>query len=165
MQSIEILDIKLFMQHLFQSSLLDSYEFISADICTDITYQLEGRIHKDFFTPSERESLSLEVSSYLLWETMKERVFTLIKGKKTPLRMKIVLGLTQNKIQSFLSATHANLTSSDIDGMYLNILFQEGKLTIVCGVSYKIFTLEKALENEFTNCIKSSLQAATITCQ
>ena len=49
MQAVEILDIKNFMQLLFQTNILDSYEFVSAELSTDISYSLNGHIHKEFF--------------------------------------------------------------------------------------------------------------------
>ena len=165
MQTIEILDIKPFMQLLFQTNTLDSYEFVSAAIRTDMTYTLEGHINKDFFTEDELEQMHASDTPYLFWQYAKEKVFQLIKGKKTPSQLKIVLKLSDNDIHSLLDSTHSSLTTADIDGMFLNILFQEGKLTIVCGISYKIFTMDKSLENELTTNISAILKAASITCQ
>lgn len=165
MQTIEVLDIKQFMQLLFQTNALDSYEFISASIRTDMTYNLDGHINKEFFTPDELEQMNTNESLYLFWHTAKEKVFQLIKGKKTPSQLKIVLKLSEDNTYSLLESTHSTLSTMDIDGMFLNILFQHDKLTIVCGISYKIFTLDKNLENEFTTSISSLLKGASITCQ
>ena len=165
MQTIEILDIKPFMQLLFQTNTLDSYEFVSAAIRTDMTYTLDGHINKDFFTEDELEQMHASDTSYLFWQYAKEKVFQLIKGKKTPSQLKIVLKLSDKDIHSLLDSTHSSLTTADIDGMFVNILFQEGKLTIVCGISYKIFTMDKSLENELTTNISAILKAASITCQ
>lgn len=91
MQSIEILDIKAFMLLLFQSAVLDKYEFVSGELRTDMTYSLDGHINKEFFSEDEIESLALNSQTYLSWHMAKEKVFTLIKGKKTPSQLKIVL--------------------------------------------------------------------------
>lgn len=165
MQTIEVLDIKQFMQLLFQTNALDSYEFISASIRTDMTYNLDGHINKEFFTPDELEQMNTNESLYLFWHTAKEKVFQLIKGKKTPSQLKIVLKLSEQDTCSLLESTHSTLSTMDIDGMFLNILFQNGKLTIVCGISYKIFTLDKNMENEFAASISTLLKEASITCQ
>ena len=53
MRSIEILDIKDFMQLLLQSSAFDSYEFISGEMRTDMLYTLDGHLNKDFFSEEE----------------------------------------------------------------------------------------------------------------
>ncbi len=164
MRSIEILDIKLFMQLLFQSDILADYELVSAEIRTDMTYSLDGHIHPDFFTNEETEELLLSNLTYLPWRIAKDKVFTLIKGKKTPSMLKLVLKTSNEKTSSILSATNSSLNVTDIDGMYLNILFQNHQLTVVCGVSYKIFTMDKTLENEFCEQILSLFKANQITC-
>ena len=67
MQTIEVLDIKQFMQLLFQTNALDSYEFISASIRTDMTYNLDGHINKEFYTSqdiSEVPELPYEFSDW-----------------------------------------------------------------------------------------------------
>ncbi|MDE6433628.1 MAG: hypothetical protein K2L07_05305 [Lachnospiraceae bacterium] len=165
MQTIEILDIKPFMQLLFQTNTFDSYEFVSALIRTDMTYNLDGHINKDFFTEDEWNAKNASDTPYLLWQTTKERIFSLIKGKKTPSQLKIVLKLSHADTRSVLESTHSNLTATDIDGMFLNILFQDNKLTVICGISYQIFTLEKHLEQEFTSHTLTILKALAITCQ
>lgn len=165
MQTIEILDIKPFMQLLFQTNTFDSYEFISAVIRTDMTYNLDGHLNKDFFTEEELSAQNTNASPYLLWQTAKEKIFYLIKGKKTPLQLKLVLKLPHAAACSVLESTHSNLTAADIDGMFINILFQEDRLTVICGVSYRIFTLEKHLEQEFTSHILSIFKTLSITCQ
>lgn len=165
MQTIEILDIKPFMQLLFQTNTFDSYEFVSAFIRTDMTYNLDGHINKDFFTEDEWNTQNAGDTPYLLWQTTKERIFFLIKGKKTPSQLKVVLKLPHADTRSVLESTHSNLTATDIDGMFLNILFQDNRLTVICGISYQIFTLEKHLEQEFTSHILTVLKALSITCQ
>lgn len=165
MQTIEILDIKPFMQLLFQTNTFDSYEFVSAVIRTDMTYNLDGHLNRDFFTEEELRAQNANASPYLLWQTAKEKIFYLIKGKKTPSQLKLVLKLPHAAACSVLEATHSNLTATDIDGMFMNILFQEDRLTIICGISYRIFTLEKHLEQEFTSYILSIFKTLSITCQ
>ena len=165
MQTIEILDIKPFMQLLFMSNTLDRYEFVSAVIRTNMTYNLDGHINRDFFTEDELTQMQIGNSPYLSWQIVKERVFQLIKGKKTPSQLKVVLKLSPADSLSLLESTHSALTDSDIDGIFINILFQDGKLTVVCGISYRIFTMEKNLENEFTTHILSSFKSASITCR
>ncbi|MDE5862817.1 MAG: hypothetical protein K2H34_00530, partial [Lachnospiraceae bacterium] len=80
MQSIEISDIKPFMQLLFQTHQLDSYELVSADIRTDMTYSIDGHIHAAFFSADELSALSLEDKQYLPWAMAKEKIFHIIKG-------------------------------------------------------------------------------------
>lgn len=163
MQTIEVLDIKPFMMLLFQKTDLDSYEFISGEIRTDMTYSLDGHINKSFFSEEESEILELNQNTYLPWRIAKEKIFSIIKGKKTPSVLKIVLKLSEQKSSAFLETSGSSLGSNDIDAMFLNVLFQDNSLHITCGVSYKIFTMDKSLESELTNSILTLLKSNSIT--
>lgn len=149
MQAIEILDVRAFMQLLFQTNTFDEYEFVSADLKTELNYSVDGHINRDFYNAEELETLSLTGHTFLPWSMARDKIFQLIKGKKTPSRLKIILKDSPEQLNDLLTRTKSSLNPNDIDGMFLNIMFQDKKLNVVCGSSYKIFTLDKELENEF----------------
>lgn len=165
MQTIEILDIKNFMQLLFQTDILDYYEFVSAELSTDMSYTLDGHIHKEFFNEEEMDSLGLTSRIYLPWHIAKEKLFMLIRGKKTPSQLKIILKVCTEQAHSLFSATNSSLNPNDIDGIFLNIIFQENKLNVICGISYNIYTMDKILESEFSNSIITLFKSNNITCE
>lgn len=164
MQAISVFDIKPFMQLLFQPSELDTCDFISGELCTDMNYTLDGRINDSFFSKDERSILQLENATHLPWSLAREKVFLLIKGKKTPTRMKLVLRLSNHFTQNIIDNCGSNITSSDIDAMYLNIVFQEETLKIFCGISYNIFTLDKNLEEYLASHFVTFIKSNNITC-
>lgn len=165
MQAIEISDIKPFMQLLFRSGQLDAYELVSADIRTDMTYSLDGHVNTAFFSTDELDELSLAHRQYLPWAMAKEKVFDIIRGKKTPSMLKLVLRASAPQAESFMNSTNSSLNSNDIDGFFVNILFQDKKLNVICGISYRIFTMDKELESEFSENFITLLRANSITCQ
>lgn len=165
MQLINILDIKPFMQLLFQSNTLDKYQFVSATIQTDMTYSLDGHINHNFFTEEDISTHELTEATYLPWFLAKEKVFLLIKGKTTPTQLKVVLRASQEDTASILNSTKSSLNPNDIDGLFINIAFQENKLNVICGISYKIFTLDKNLEDEFSTSIVTLFKSNNITCE
>lgn len=164
MQSLQILDIKSFMQFLFQSQELDTYEFVSGELQTQMKYTFDGHINSSFFSDEEAAQYELEHATYLPWALAKEKVFLLIKGKKTPTHMKLVLRLSQLQTEKLLQQT-THYTTKDIDGMFINILYQEQKLNVIFGISYKIFTLDKILEEELSRHFVTLLKSKQITCQ
>lgn len=165
MQSIEILDIKQFMQLLFQTDKLDSYEFVSSKIVTDMSYELDGHINRNFFSTEELTQNGLNECTYLPWQLARDKNFLLIKGKRTPSELKIVLKLSKEQMNQFLSNSNSSLNPNDIDGMFLNVLFHENKLNVICGISYKIFTLEKNLESDFSQSIITLFKSYCIACE
>lgn len=163
MQTIHILDVKPFMQLLFQSNQLDTYSFVSAQIHTDMSYQLDGHRNRSFFDKDELELLDKTDSTYLPWSIAKDRIFQIIKGKKTPSLLKVVLRASNTMTQELLNSTNSSLKPNDINGIFLNILFQENELNVICGISYKIFTLDKGLEQEFQNKILTFFKSSYIS--
>lgn len=150
------------MQLLFQSPELDSYEFVSGELQTQMTYIFDGHINASFFTEEETEQL--QNASYLPWHFAKEKIFLLIKGKKTPSHMKLVLRLSHNQTEELLQQ-NSNYTHHDIDGMFINIYFHEQKLNVILGISYKIFTLGKTFEEDFSKNFITLLKSNQIAFQ
>lgn len=165
MQAIEILDIKPFMQLLFQTAAFDSYELVSANVHTDISYSIDGKWNSGFYHEEERLALELDGHAFFPWRYGKEKIFSLIKGKKTPMFLKLVLKADSSQTADFLSAANLSLNSNDIDGFFLNITFQGNKLNVTCGISYKIFTIDKTLENYFSEEIVTLLKSNSIACK
>lgn len=165
MQAIEILDIKQFMRLLFQTDTLDHYEMVSAEIRTDISYSIDGKLNQSFYNKDELSLLQLEKNFFLPWQYAKEKIFSLIKGKKTPSLLKLILKVNPIQAEDILSLSNSSLNSNDIDGFFLNIIFQENKLNVICGLSYKIFTMDRELENYFSENIITLFKSKDITCQ
>ena len=161
MQLINILDIKPFMQLLFQSNTLDKYQFVSATIQTDMTYSLDGHINHNFFSEEDISTHELTEATYLPWFLAKEKVFLLIKGKTTPTQLKVVLRASQEDTAPILNSTKSSLNPNDIDGLFINITFQENKLNVICGISYKILD---TFDRMFYNCPKLEYVKLGRTC-
>ena len=151
MQAAEILDVKQFMQLLLQSNIFDFYEMVSATLRTDMDYSIDGRWNRSFFDDEEIDANKLNDYTYLPWSLAKAKIFSLIKGKKTPTIMKIVFKMSRANLESLLHSSNSSQNINDIDGVYLNILFQEQKLNVTCSVSYKNFNLDKSLEQDIFN--------------
>lgn len=163
MQAAQILEIKPFMQLLLQSDSFDAYELVSATLRTDMTYSIDGAWNKDFFDETEIDTLNLSGCTYLPWRLAKDRILSLIRGKKTPAVMKLVFRMNCDELNTFLSASNSSHNINDIDGVHFNLLFQEQKLNVTCSVSYKIFTLDKHLEQEIFNNFITLLKANNIS--
>lgn len=165
MRAIQILDIKPFMQLLFQTDVLDLYKFVSAELRTDMLYSLDGHINRDFFCSEELDTLHLTGETYLPWHIAREKVFMLIKGKKTPSQLKIILKFSDSQINNFLKSSNSSLNSNDINGLFLNIMFQENKLNVICGISYNVFTMNKDLESELFDLFVTLFKSHNIACE
>ena len=164
MQAAEVLDIKPFMQLLLQSTSFDFYEMVSATLRTDMDYLVDGKWNPAFFTDEEIDTYKLKEHSYIPWALAKDKIFTLIKGKKTPSVIKLVFKLSNDNLLSFLKSVNSSHNPNDITGVYLNITFQNQKLNVTCQISYNSFVLDKSLEQEYFSNIITLLKSYSITC-
>lgn len=157
MLSLTIKDTKNFMSQLLIKEVFDSFHLSEAVIKTANSYTISGEMNKDFF--SEEEFHNLPDQNYTRWTAVKPFCFSLIKGNKVPSYMKIVFLLPKDMVTKLIAESNAGLAFNDINGLFLNIKYTEGKVSIVTGTSIKIFTLDKTLEHTFDAFVKSFLFA------
>ena len=158
MTSIEIDNIKNFMSHLFIKESLDYFLCKEITIQTFSTFSINGKIIKDFFTEEEYEEYI--DSHYIPWEKLKNYCFNIIKGNKTPLSLKAVFVLPAAMAVKLINDNGLTVKPTDIEGLYLNIRFENNRLSITSGSSLTYFTTDKSIDNIWDNELKNILNFA-----
>lgn len=157
MISIKIRDAKNFMGKLLGSTLFDTYFLIEASITTFNNFFIDGHLQKDYYSQQELEENGLDEQPFSTWAQVRPHCFQLIKGKKTPLNVKIVLQLPPCDVEKFLQESGFVINVHDINGLYLNIYYDENGITCTTGTSLRIFSLDKTFENAWDNYINKLL--------
>lgn len=147
MLSIQIQDVKEFMNHLLRSDLFHPFYLWEASVKTSVHYHIDGRLNHDFFNTDELEALPQ--SDYISWAEIKPQIFSMIKGNKTPLSMKIILMLSKANTNNLLTKYNLPLSEENINGLFFNIHYDGRNLSCTTGVSYRTFTMDKRLESVF----------------
>lgn len=147
MVNIHIEDKKTFTSNLFIKDAFDDYLLVEAAITTFNTYTIDGRIQKKFYTDEEYGLLGSPLLSG--WGDMKKICFEMIKGNKTPLKFKIVLKLSEEKTRDIVSKAGGSLTENDIQGLLLNIRYENDSMDCITAATLKIFSMDKSVEEEF----------------
>ena len=80
-------------------------------------------------------------------EEEKEKIFSLVKGKKTPLSFQFVMMLKPDLSTEFLAKYNLAVREDEIAGLFINILYDRQGLKCTSGVSRKTFVLDKTLKN------------------
>lgn len=161
MISLTILEVKPFMAKLLANTLFDTYLLREMDIQTFTNFHISGQINEAFFTKEELEEKSEK--QFALWSDVRAIAFSMIKGNKTPLSLKIVFQLPQDRAEELIQKMAGRLRIEDIGGLYLNIRFEKGELHIITGAAIKIFTLDKTLEQEWDMEVKNFLKSQEIS--
>ena len=152
MIAFKVEDRKQFTSKLFVGETFDRFLVREAEIVTYNTFNIDGHIRQGYYSEEELEEKRLEELSS--WAMIKPVCFSLIKGKKLPLSFRIVLQLSPAGIGSFLKKTGIAMTAEQVNGLYLNIKFDEEGLTCVTGTSVNFFTLDKSLDREWDSMIE-----------
>jgi hypothetical protein len=131
---------KKFMSLLLKSDIFDSLEIRNAVITTFTSFEISGKINKDFF-----DEENLPQRDYCLWKEIKPFAFEIIKGKHMPKFIKLVFAATEELKEKI---------SPDSSVLFLNITFENNAVTVITGSSTKTFTMDKSGEyawDEYVN--------------
>lgn len=163
MIALNLLEIKDFMNKLLCTETFDNFLLREAMICGSCTWEMDGSINPDFYSSDELAEHGLEGLSYMPFGQVRPQCFSLIKGKRTPSYFRFVFLLSPSNLTRTLEQTHSSFLPDDITGMFLNLKFQHGKLSLTTGISYRIFSVDKSLEQEWDSLVKRFLKNHEIT--
>lgn len=154
MISVPITDVKNFMAHLLSKETFDLFYLVEASFKKEISYHIDGHLNNAFFdTDSQRPE-----REYCLWKEVRPFAFSIIKGKRLPLGCKIVLALPKATVTFLIKESRCSFREEDIEGIYLNILYEPENLMITTGISYRTFSLDKSLEQDVDDHMKNFLK-------
>lgn len=147
MKSFNLKDQKKFMNQLLKSELFDHFLLAEATIHGAISYHADGHINRDFFDAEELASLTADGSEYLPFSHFRPICYELIRGKHTPLYMKFVFLLSPTNARKTVLRADTGFSPEDVSGIFLNLTFRDGRMTLTTGVSYRTFTPDHSLDN------------------
>lgn len=147
MVAMKIEDIRQFTSKLFLREVFDRFLVREAVIVTFNVFRIDGHIRKGYYTKEELEEHPLEDLS--AWAVLRPVCFSLIKGKKLPESFQITLQLAPGDVEAFLGERQLAFQPEQVQGLYLNIRYENGELYCITGTSLQIFTLDKELEQEW----------------
>ncbi len=146
MKAFYIKDQKQFMNRLLRTELFDHFLMSEATIHGAISYHVDGHINRDFFDAEELEVYTTDGSEYLPFSYFRPVCFELIRGKHTPLFMKFVFLLSPENAKKTILSTDCGFSPEEISGIFLNLTFRDGQMTLTTGVSYRTFTLDRSFD-------------------
>lgn len=155
MVNIHIEDKKAFTSNLFIKNTFDDYLLVEASITTFNTYTIDGRIQRKFYSDEEYEELGSP--RFSRWGDMRKICFEMIKGSRTPIKFKIVLKLPLEKTEAIVKKGGTALTENDVEGLLLNIRYENDSMDCITATTLKIFSMDKSVEEEFDRYINKVL--------
>lgn len=160
MIALNIPEIKAFMSKLLTQNTFDSFLLREMELQTFTNYSISGQFNETFFTKEELEER--KNNRHTMWSDVRPIAFSMIKGNKTPLTLKIVFQLPRADAEALIRSTGGRLQIEEVGGLYLNVRFEKGELNIITGTAIKTFTLDKTLEQEWDKEVKRHLREQNI---
>ncbi len=149
MLALQILELKDFTSKLFLGDVFHRFYFVEGSFSTFITQTLDGALNKEFY-----DNDATPEQTYCYWEDVRSYCYSIIRGKRSPLRFHIVFQLSAQNTAKLITQAGLSLKPEDVHGLYLNCQFQNGKLTCTTGTSLRIFSLDKSLERVWDDMVK-----------
>ena len=161
MLSLTIKDLKQFMNKLLISDTFDRMCLSEAYICTGCSYTIDGKLNTQFY--SEDELDAMPSAKYSSWHNIKPFAFSVIKGKKVPELLKITFALPEAAVAKLILDNDLNYDPDCVNGLFLNVRYQDGTVTMTTASSLSTFTLDRSLDEAFEKYIIKFLSDADIS--
>lgn len=156
MISLNLPEVKTFMAKLLANTTFDSFLLREMELMTFTGFTITGQFNEAFFTKEELEERGENRS--ILWSEVRQIAYSMIKGSKTPLSLKIVFQLPEEPCVQLIDSFGGRLRKEEVGGLYLNVRFEKGELRIITGTAIKAFTLDKTLEQEWDKLVRNILK-------
>jgi hypothetical protein len=156
MISLNIPEVKPFMAKLLTHTTFDLFLLREMELQTFTNFTITGQVNEAFFTKEEMEERG--ENRFVLWSEVRTVAFSMIKGNKTPLSLKIVFQLPLERIEALVQRSGGRLRIEEVGGLYMNVRFDKGELHIITGTAIKTFTMDKTLEQEWDTEVKRLLR-------
>ena len=154
MKAFTISEIRNFMSQLLLKDTFDHLNLLELTLTTNITYTIDGALHPDFYDAGEAELLKAREESHVRWSEVRPFCFSLIKGKHTPLGFHFTFQLSSENTEKLLRQSDSSFSPADVNGLVLNIRFENGSLTCTTGTCLNVFTLDKSLDQAWDRMVQ-----------
>lgn len=156
MVALQIDDLKLFTKQLFIGETFDSFLVREAEIVTFNRFTIDGKVRQGYYSDDELEIKRIE--RFSSWKTLRPFCFSLIKGSRLPESFLIVLQMPPAGMEKFLTGGSLNFPAEQVNGLYINVRYEDQKLLLVTGTSVSQFTMDKSLDREWDAAVKQFLK-------
>ncbi len=165
MISLQIQDVKDFMNHLLLKSTFDPFLVVEGTVTTYNTFHMNGRLKPEYYSSEEQEALGLSERRFSLWQELRPFCLELIKGKRTPLGFRFTFQLSPENTRKLLAQSGSTFSMDDIGGLILNIRYDSAGLFCTTALSLNLFTMDKSLDHTWDQMVRKFLikQAVAFT--
>ena len=146
MISFMIEDTKDCMQKLLKANVFDEFLCTQFEMVGLFKVNIDGQIRLEYLSSDEKEIL--EERRFIQWKDLKNSVYDMVRGHKTPSFMKIVFSLNEKAKLATLDRI-SYPTPKDINSFIFTLTYENKRIKVITGTNYGNFTLDKQAEQYF----------------
>mgnify|MGYP000846625237 FL=1 len=154
MIALQMKSVKNFMAKFLASDTFEFFLLEEAVITTSTVFSIDGHQVRDFYTKKEWEEPSIRPYDFIEWEKMRDLVFSLIKGKHTPVNFKFVLHVKPEHVASILENGDTAVTPEQIRAFVLTVKYDGSNLTLITATAAHSFLMDKTPDNLWDQAIR-----------
>lgn len=158
MLSIQISNQKDFTTRLFVREDFDNLLLDSAVIRVYADYTIDGRLNASYYEGEDDPPNT----AFLPWEKYRPVCFQMIKGSRKPTFFKFVFRLDLEQCKEFESFSGISLSAFMVNGLFLNIRYDNSVLILTTGIALKSFTMDRTVEHTFDQYVLNLLKEKNI---
>ena len=151
-----------FMSALLSGTLFDSFLLQEATLKMAVTWQIDGRLVRDFYDKEEWEDREVRPHDLVSWKEVRSHFHSLIRGRKAPAAFSLVLKLTPEEMEKLMAGGGLSPDRNPVSSCSLVIRFAPSDLQVVTGTAFQTFTLDKTAETIWDRAVPAFLSAHDI---
>ena len=149
MTALQIIDIGPTLNRMLKGDMFDHFLLKEASISAAFTTTIDGVISDSFFSAEEKEKLELLGLSYIPFSFVRPICLDLMKGSRKPTAFRFQFLLSPQSQAKTVKQSGSSFQPTDISGLFLTLTYKNDTLVCTTGISYKVFSADKSLENEW----------------
>lgn len=148
---LQISDIQSAMSHVLVRNSFDDFYLENAEILTFASLSIRGRRNQSWYDTEE----AVVSSEWIFWKEIKSVVCSYIKGNKTPELLKLSLQAGDDLAENLLR-DHGVWRKylEQRPKLALQFRYEQGALSVVSGISYREFVLDKEIEFAWDDAVR-----------
>ena len=149
------------MGTLLKSETFDTFLLREGLVRTYMDFSFDGTIRTDYFDSEELTG----VKKYAEWGRIREYIFSLIRGKKTPLLIKLGFVMEDGKAREIMGSRGVAVNDTEQILLSLNIIYSDNEAKAVTGVFRSAFTMGHEMEYAWDEWITDYFKTCGIVLQ
>ena len=146
-----------FMSALLSSDTFDSFLLEEAQIKTAVSWQLDGRLNRDFYDTEVWDDPAQRPWPNIPWSEIRPMCRDLIKGKRAPVSMQFVLMLKPELAGKLIGE------NVPVRALLLSVRGEGKELRLFSAVDFRTFSMDKEPEQTWNTAVLKFLDNKGIT--